>query len=182
MKQIILSISLIGCASIAAAQDCPAAPDHRVKLAQLIAQAQTAPDEFIGRAVSNEMWALWSQAPDAAAQEVLDRGMTKRASYDYLGAKEEFDRLIEYCPEYAEGYNQRAFVLFLREEFEPALEDLEKVIEINPEHVAALAGRALTLMALGRLEEGQEALRIALKLNPWLPERRMLLPPKGEKL
>jgi tetratricopeptide (TPR) repeat protein len=128
------------------------------------------------------MWELWAEAPDQAAQAVLDRGMGKRRSYNFQGALEEFDRLIEYCPNYAEGYNQRAFVNFLREEYELALVDLDRALDLSPTHVAALAGKALTLMGLGRIDEGQAALKQALKLNPWLPERRMLLPPKSDQL
>ena len=39
-------------------------------------------------------------------------------------ATDALDRLVEYCPNYAEGYNQRAFVSFLRQDFEAALVEL----------------------------------------------------------
>jgi tetratricopeptide (TPR) repeat protein len=128
------------------------------------------------------MWALWTQAPDEAAQELLDSGMRKRGVYDFLGAIEDFDRLVRYCPNYAEGYNQRAFVRFLRQEYDLALKDLDKTLQLSPTHVGALSGKALTLMGLGQVEAGQAVLRDALKLNPWLPERHLLLQPKGEEL
>ena len=97
------------------------------------------------------------------------------------------NRLVEYCPEYAEGYNQRAFVNFLRQDFPPALGDLDRAIELSPNHIAALSGRALTLMGLGRNEEAREALKQALELNPWLSERSLLAPggplePEGQDL
>ena len=102
--------------------------------------------------------------------------MERRAGYDFNGAIKDFDTLIEYCPNYAEGYNQRAFVNFIRGDYEISLADLDRAIEITPDHIGAITGRALALMQLGQNREGQLALREALLLNPWLPERNRLVP------
>ncbi|MEO9826711.1 MAG: tetratricopeptide repeat protein [Paracoccaceae bacterium] len=161
---------------------CPAAPDITQQEATLFSQAQVAKNELAAQPIRQALWKLWATAPDAAAQALLDRGMSARGSYDFLGAIEAFDRLVEYCPDYAEGYNQRAFVNFLREDFEPALTDLDLALARNPNHVAALSGKALTLMGLGRGDEAQEVLREAIKLNPWIPERGLLTEPLGEEL
>lgn len=161
---------------------CPPALDHTQALAALIADAQATTSEADGRVISDRMWALWTKAPDAAAQELLDSGMRKRGVYDFLGAIQEFDRLIGYCPEYAEGYNQRAFVRFLRQEYELALADLDQVLRLSPSHIGALSGKALTLIGLGQVEAGRAVLEEALKLNPWLPERHLLPSLKGEEL
>lgn len=162
--------------------DCPAAPDIDADVAGILTEIQAAPTEMKARELSNELWKLWAKAPDEPAQELLDRGMSARASYDFIGALDALDRLVAYCPDYAEGYNQRAFVNFLREDYEAALPDLERALERRPTHVAALAGKALTLMGLGRQDEAQLVLREALELNPWLPERGLLRTPAGQDL
>jgi tetratricopeptide (TPR) repeat protein len=129
------------------------------------------------------MWQLWTRAPDARAQDLLDSGMERREAYDLTKADALLTELVEYCPDYAEGWNQRAFVRFLDAQYALALEDLEVAVSLSPDHFAALAGQALTLMNLGRVEAGQSILRQALALNPWLPERGMLLPEKpGQEL
>ncbi|HKK85887.1 MAG TPA: tetratricopeptide repeat protein [Roseovarius sp.] len=140
----------------------------------LIKKAKQAPNEAGGGALSNRMWELWSDAPDAHAQDLLDSGMSRREIYDYDSAMKAFDALVEYCPDYAEGYNQRGFIHFLREDFDKALPELEAALERQPRHVAARTGRALTLMALGRNAEAALELRAALDLNPWLGERHLL--------
>lgn len=164
------------------AQACPPAPDHSDDLAAIIAQIQVAETEMAARQLADGLWRLWTDAPDAKAQALLDEGMARRESYDFLGARAVFDDLVAYCPDYAEGYNQRAFASFLRQEFDLALTDLERALEINPTHVAALSGKALTLMGLGRDAEAQEVLRAALALNPWLSERSLLQEPPGEDI
>lgn len=158
-------------AAPALAADCPPAPDHRTAFEALLAEVRAAETETQARQVANRMWRLWTDAPDEAAQAVLDAGMERRMAHDYLGALAEFDRLVAYCPDYAEGWNQRAFVNFLRQDYAAALTDLDRALELSPRHVAALSGRALTLMGLGRMDDARRDLQAALRLNPWLPER-----------
>lgn len=156
------------------ATGCPASPDHAAELSGLIKDARAAQTEGEGRALSDRMWDLWTDAPDAKAQELLDHGMERRGAYDYAGAMEAFDALVAYCPDYAEGYNQRAFIHFLQEGFEAALPDLKRTLDLSPRHVGALSGQALTFHALGRNAEAALSLRAALDLNPWLGERHLL--------
>lgn len=153
---------------------CPAAPDITSEMDGLIDRIHAATNDAAAREVSGEMWQLWLKAPDAIAQETLDNGMRRRASYDFLGAIAQYDKLIEYCPAYAEGYNQRAFVHFLTESYEKALVDLDAALALSPRHVGAQSGRALTLMNLGRLAEARSQLLEALANNPWLSERFLL--------
>lgn len=156
------------------AQDCPAAPDHRAALDGLIDAVQKAPNEMSARQIANDMWQYWTDAPDSYAQELLDEGMSRREAYDYDGAIKALDALVAYCPFYAEGYNQRAFVNFLRQDYAAALPDLDRALALAPRHVAALAGRALTLVGMDRKAEAALSLRAALALNPWLSERALL--------
>ncbi|WP_043771920.1 tetratricopeptide repeat protein [Roseivivax isoporae] len=154
--------------------ECPPPPDHAAALDALFARVQAAETEMAAREIANEMWAYWADAPDETAQDLLDRGMQARRAFDLLGALDAFDRLVSYCPDYAEGYNQRAFVNFLRQDYATALPDLDAALERAPRHVAALSGKALTLFGLGRDAEARIVLRRALALNPWLSERHML--------
>jgi len=156
------------------ADPCPAPPDHSTELSALIEAAQNAPDQSAAREISNDMWALWADAPDDRAQALLDEAMARREVGDYAAAEKAADALVAYCPDYSEGYNQRAFVNFLRGEYAAALPDLESALERAPRHIAAMTGQALTLVALDRKAEAALVLRAALDLNPWLSERALL--------
>ncbi|MBY6046297.1 tetratricopeptide repeat protein [Vannielia litorea] len=146
-------------------------PDKREAVLQSVRDAGS---EREARAHTNEMWEIWSTAPDARAQELLDEGLDRREAYDFEGAIKAFDALVDYCPSYAEGYNQRAFIRFMQQDYAPALTDLDAAITRAPDHFAAIAGKALTLMGLGRNGEAKTALEEALDLNPWLPERGLM--------
>lgn len=181
MKAYVLTAPFCLIATFAVAE-CPAPPDISAREDAFFAEVQEAENELQAETGSRGLWALWTEAPDEAAQELLDKGMAARASYDFLRAHETFDRLVSYCPDWAEGYNQRAFVNFLRQDFDAALVDLDLTLERSPRHVGALSGKALTLMGLGRMDEAQAVLRAALELNPWIPERGLLRKEPGEDI
>lgn len=167
------ALSLLAAAPVRA-QGCPPAPDIEAGLDALLSEMQSAGDQRAAQAISARMWALWAKAPDARAQDLLDEGMARRSVSDLEGAVTAFDALVAYCPDYAEGYNQRAFANFIRKDFPAALADLDRAIALSPRHVPAISGRGLTLIGMGRIREGQEAIRAALALNPWLGEAQFL--------
>ena len=129
--------------------------------------------------LTDQLWALWTDAPDTRAQALLDTGMRQREAFNLMASRNTLDELVAYCPDYAEGYNQRAFSKYLQQDFAAALVDLDRAIALVPNHIAAISGRGLTLMGLGRHDEAQEALRAALALNPWLAERSLITEPIG---
>ena len=162
---------------------CPAAPDISVEIDGLVAEVQRAPDAQAAGVISARMWSHWAKAPDVAAQDLLDEGMSRRNAFDYAGALKAFDALVDYCPGYAEGYNQRAFANYLREDFAAALPDLDRALALQPRHIPAMTGKGLTLIQMGRIRDGQAVIRRALGLNPWLGERAYLeLPPESTDL
>lgn len=158
----------------AAAAACPPAAVDEDRRAALYAQVRSAPDERSAHLLVNQLWEIWAEAPDPHAQELLDNGIERRAMFDLAAATQAFDALIAYCPDYAEGYNQRAFVHFIRQDYAPALADLDAALALAPRHLGALSGRSMALMALGRDAEALRDLEAALDLNPWLKERGLL--------
>lgn len=173
----------IAAPTLAAAQThCPMPPDIGSAEDLLFDQIAEAQNEMAARELSNGLWELWVQAPDDAAQSLLQEGMDRRGSFDFIGARAALDRLVDYCPDYAEGWNQRAFVAFLTEDYSAALADLDVALGLNPRHLGALTGKVLTLIGMGRGDEAQVTLRAALALNPWLSERALLQEPPGEDI
>jgi len=144
----------------------------RDRLFERLAAART---EKEGREAEDAIWRMWVDHPDQQVREAIALGMRQRDSYDWDRAVQTFSRAILADPEYAEGWNQRAFVYFLREDLDASLADLEKALELEPRHFGALSGKAMILMRTGRFEEGQAVLRKAVAMHPFLKERGMLV-------
>ncbi|RUM96041.1 tetratricopeptide repeat protein [Pseudaminobacter arsenicus] len=148
---------------------------------RLFESLKNARTEVEGRAIENAIWEMWmAQAPTQDIARSVKDAMDARESYDYDRALALLDAAIAAAPDYAEVWNQRAFIRFLKEDFDGALIDIEKTLTLEPRHFAALSGRALVLMRQGRMELAQQALREAVAIHPWLKERSMIIPEPGE--
>jgi tetratricopeptide (TPR) repeat protein len=88
--------------------------------------------------------------------------------------------VVKQAPDYAQGWNQRAFILFLQEKYDQSLSDIEKALELEPRHFGAMAGQARILMRQCRFVTGQKTLKQAVKIHPFLRERSMIVE-TGEK-
>ena len=158
--------------SAEAEAEAPGAADREALFASLAA----ATTEAEAREIEKAIWELWLAAPDTRAQALLDRALDRRRWGDFDAAVEALDQLIAGWPDYAEGWNQRATIRFLRGEDDLSLEDVEETLAREPKHFGALAGKALILLRQGKPAEAQLVLIEAVKIDPWLRERGLLRP------
>lgn len=149
---------------------------------RLFKALRTAKTEREGRLAENAIWNWWlDQAPTLEVREAIDYGMKRREAYDFEAAEQAFDKAVQQAPDYAEGWNQRAFVRFLRDNIDGSLSDLEKAVDLDPDHFAAWSGMYHVLIRMGRPEVAVSALSRAVTIHPWLKERGMLPPDPDAK-
>ncbi len=174
-QAIVLPFALV-VALLCAAQVVAAAGDNRrdIELA-MFKQLAGAKTESAGRLAESVIWEYWfDQSPTAEIRGLLNKGRERREAYDYAAAEAYFDQVVDGAPEYFEGYNQRAFARFLRENYDGALADLEKTLELNPDHFGALSGMYHVLRIQSRHETAMKMLRRAVTIHPWIQERGAL--------
>ncbi|POF28705.1 tetratricopeptide repeat protein [Roseibium marinum] len=142
---------------------------------------KTAPNEAEARKIEDDIWYSWlDAAPTPEIRSRIDTAMQRRGVYDFQGARDLLDEVVAEAPDYSEGWNQRAFILFLQGDYEASLIDIERALKLEPRHFGALSGKAMIFMTMGRVKLGQEALRKAVEIHPFLKERTMLLPEETE--
>ncbi len=152
--------------------------DGATRRDELFARLRQSTTEHEGRLAEDAVWRMWMEmAPSRKIAAAVSEAMRARESYDFDKALTILDGVVIQAPQYAEGWNQRAFVRFLKEDHDGALQDIDRALQLEPKHFAALAGKAMILMRQGRVEVGQAALRQAVDIHPWLRERSMLLSP-----
>ena len=179
MWRLVVFVGVLLCVpAFSLAQDC-IVPDPKTANAErepMFEALLKARNEAQGRKRASSIWESWHKAPNQKAQELLNIGKSKLREANYVAAQELLTELIEYCPTYAEGWNQRAFAKFLAGDLEGSLEDLDRTLQLEPRHFGALAGRGLTLLRQGRTLLAHKALREAVAIHPWIGERHLLPP------
>ena len=166
-----LLFALVASTGLAA---CPINPSIGSDLNQAYDELKYTKFAADAQQVTDQLWRLWTQAPNGKAQRLLDNGMLKMRQGDLIASQAELTKLIEYCPNYAEGYNQRAFSLYLSSNFTDALLDLKKALTIRPRHLGALSGAGLAYLALGQAAKAEIQFRKLISLNPFTPERDLI--------
>jgi len=159
-------------ATHANADEHAATAGEKAGLFEALANAES---EQEGRSAEDAIWRFWfNQSPTPEVRASLDAGIERREAYDFEAAENHLDKVVEAAPSYAEGYNQRAFVRFLRENFLEAQADLEIALELEPEHFGAMSGLHHILRIQNRHEAAMQLLQQAVIIHPWLKERSAL--------
>jgi tetratricopeptide (TPR) repeat protein len=91
---------------------------------------------------------------------------------DYSAARIMLDRIVQQAPEYAEGWNLRATVHYMEDEYGEALGDIERVLALEPRHFGALAGLGRIFLELEDKKAALKAFQAALAVNPHLSDVR----------
>jgi tetratricopeptide (TPR) repeat protein len=112
------------------------------------------------------MWLLWSHSGDEAVDALLARGVEQMRGQQLDEAIATFSEVIRMKPDFAEGWNKRATVLFLAGEYRQSLADCDEVMKRNPLHFGALAGYGQIYFQLELYEKAIEYWERALRVNP----------------
>ncbi|RIA56648.1 hypothetical protein [Dichotomicrobium thermohalophilum] len=154
----------------------------REKLERLYRQLKHAQTPAEAQRLNDRIWALWTEGPDERAGEQIRQIFRYRRWRELDRALEIADDLTKRLPNYAEGWNQKAIVLFEMGRLDRSLAMIDKVLELEPKHFGALSGKAIILLRQGRVKLGQKVLRRAVEIHPYLAERRFLVEEPGDPI
>jgi tetratricopeptide (TPR) repeat protein len=87
---------------------------------------------------------------------------------DYPLALDILDNIVTMKPDYAEGWNKRATVYYLADEYGKSLADIRRVLALQPKHFGALSGLGMIMRELGEKKKAIAAFREALAVDPYL--------------
>jgi tetratricopeptide (TPR) repeat protein len=114
------------------------------------------------------LWRIWCRCGNSEADRIFRAGIEAMQRRQLEEAEMLFTRAIEVAPDFGEGWNKRATVRFLRENFVAAIADCEETLSRNPNHFGAASGQGLCHMSLGEFREAAICFRRALEIHPHL--------------
>ncbi len=78
------------------------------------------------------------------------------------------DQVVTLSPAYAEGWNRRATVHFMMNNFRKSMADINRTLSLEPRHFGALSGLAQILKGSGHKERALDAWARVLDVYPMM--------------
>lgn len=160
----------------------PADPAAAKHLDDLFSRLKAAGSDLAAEPIVAEIWEAWRDAAPAGVKPLAQQAGLEMTRGDIHAAVAVLDEVVRRAPAWAEGWNQRATMLYLLGDHARSLADCDRVLALEPRHFGALAGMGLIHIAAGRLADGLAAYKRALVHNPYLKERDSIIPALEQRL
>jgi len=180
--QLVAAVALVAIAAVQVSAQSDGQAVRAQRLDGLFAVLKTAKNQDEGDVIVDDIWKVWLQSGSAEIDGRMEQVIKLMALGLLQQARETLDEIVAAAPQWAEGWNKRATVLFLMGEYDRSLADIERVLALEPRHFGALAGIGMIRTEKGELREALAAFRRALAVNPFLKERYALIPALEKEL
>ena len=148
----------------------------------LFGALKAAPDEASAKHVEARIWAIWLQTPSDTAALLMLRAKAAMEAQQTNVALKLLDSVIKLRPDYVEGWNRRATLYYLQNDYAHSLADIQQVLIREPRHFGALAGLGMIMQDIGDDKRALDAFRRALAINPHLEKVPELVKSLSEKV
>ncbi|HZA01052.1 MAG TPA: tetratricopeptide repeat protein [Hyphomicrobiaceae bacterium] len=151
-------------------------PDSAIERARLLddlyAHLAAAEDERAAERAAEAIARVWRASGGDTAKVLMERADKAIKDKQNALALQLLDAVVALAPDCAEGWSQRAHVLFLESEFERALGDLRRALALDPSHFKALHAFAQILIEMGQKKGALKAYEKLLEVHPYWPGAR----------
>jgi len=135
----------------------------------------TSDSERVAKSAERRILRLWMETESDTVDLLMSWALEAMEDEDFALALDFLDRIVVMMPDYVEGWNKRATVHFLLDDYERALADIEQVLLREPRHFGAMSGLGIIFRDIGETDRAIEVFRTALELDPYLENVREAL-------
>lgn len=164
MQTILATILLCACGLTLSYAD-----QNSERLPVLFSILQESDNIYEVRETERQIWLVWLDSGREDINELMQQGTQAMQTRDLDTALEKFDKIVELAPDFAEGWNKRATVYYLRDQLNESMLDVQRTLELEPRHFGALSGIGLIFMEIGDTEGAIKAFEEVLKVHPNAP-------------
>lgn len=126
-------------------------------------------DPSLAQKVMATIERIWRMPGGDTVNLLMDRASDAADKNNTDLALKLLDAALDLAPDYAEAWNRRAFVHYLKGDTERALGDLRRTLALEPKHFKALQGLAKILDEQGQKKGALKAMEELYKVNPTTP-------------
>jgi tetratricopeptide (TPR) repeat protein len=138
------------------------------KLDELFATLKSAKSDAAAKTAEGEILRLWLDSGSDTVDILMVWAIRAMGAKEYSTALDLLDRIVTMKPDYIEGWNKRATVYFLTDDYAKSIADIGRTLALDPRHFGALAGLGMIMHGLGDDKRAIEAYKGALAVDPYL--------------
>jgi tetratricopeptide (TPR) repeat protein len=138
----------------------------------LLDRLALAKSESEADALEQRIVRAWNNSGSDTVDLLAARAGRAMKEQRYTTSLQYLDTIIELKPDFAEGWNMRATVYYLIDEYELSLADIQHVLALQPRHFGALSGLGMIFRDLDQPEKALEAFRQVLTIHPFFGNAR----------
>ncbi len=146
-------------------------PTNAVKRAKvredLYALLATAADKKQSDKILAALSRLYLTSGSPTIDLLMKRGIKSITDKKLDGSLKFLNAVIDLAPDYAEGWNRRAYVYYQKNQFRQAAGDLRRVLALDPNHFRALEGLGSILREIGDEKGALEVFEKLVGLHPF---------------
>lgn len=135
-------------------------------LDKLFARLRKDPKHSSASATARMIWREWSASGSRSVDLLMSWSAKAMGAKDYAKAQDLLDHIVVIAPEFAEGWNRRATLYYVMDDYGKSLADIETTLALEPRHFGALSGLAAIMQRIGRDEEALDAWYKVLEIYP----------------
>lgn len=145
----------------------PDTPEQRTHLlSDLYAHLATTDDAADTARIVDAIERLWAFSGSPTIDVLMERAAVAAAAKNNELALKLLDAVVDLAPDFAEGWNRRAYVHYTMNDYERALGDLRRAVALEPNHFKAIEGIAQIFKETGRKKAALGAFKQLLQINP----------------
>ena len=146
----------------------PATADEKSKLlADLYAHLAAADSAENAKKIQATIERLWGYSGSDTVALLMQRAAKALGAKDNDLALKFMDYVVLLAPDYAEGFNRRAFIHFSRNDMASAVGDLRRALALEPNHFKALDGLAQIWRQMGNSKGALSVVKQLLEVHPY---------------
>lgn len=155
--------------AVEGAQPAPRpAETAKERLDRLFSELKRERNEQAAARIADTIRAEWQRSGSATVDLLMQRAASAMQARKYDAALDFLDEVTVLAPAFAEGWNRRATVHYLRRDYARSMIDVERTLRLEPRHFGALAGLAAIFKAYDNKQAALDAFDRLLDVYPML--------------
>ncbi|MBZ9654529.1 hypothetical protein [Phyllobacterium lublinensis] len=144
------------------------AQKRAARLDELFASLKRESNEVKAARIASLIQNQWQNSGSATVDLMMAWSAKAMEDKKYSMALDFLDQVVVMKPDYAEGWNRRATLHFMMNDYGRSMADIQRTLSLEPRHFGALSGMAAILKDTGRKEAALEAFERVLTVYPML--------------